>query len=306
MIPISAVVCTRNRPADVVVAVRSLLASSHPACEIIVVDQSSGPETADALGALPEVGRLRYVAMHGKGVGRARNVGLRLARGEVVAFLDDDSAAPANWLAYCAERFGRDPRLALLFPRVEAGPHDRSAGFVPAYRPGRSRLVRTVLGKLTARGMGAGMALRRRATLAIGGFDEALGPGGRFPSCEEGDLALRLLLGGWRIFESDEVAIIHHGFRTWAEGRELSRRDWYGVGAAYAKSLKSGHPEAALLLAYEGLWVALGEPLRALLRLQAPRGMRRIIYFGRGVIAGLRSPVDRRRNMYILEGRELA
>src|SRR4029079_1375471 len=98
-----------------------------------------------------------------------------------------------------------------------------------------------LIAKSRARGMGAGMAVRRRAVLSLGGFDEQLGPGGRLRSGEARDLAARALVAGWWVLQIPDAYVVHHGFRTWVEGRSLTRRDWFGIGAAYAKQLKIGN-----------------------------------------------------------------
>jgi len=107
--------------------------------------------------------------------------------------------------------------------------------------------------KNQARGIGAGMAARRAEAVTLGGFDEMLGPGAPFPACEDGDLAVRALLAGFQVYETAKTSVTHFGFRTWAEGRELSRRDWLGIGAAYVKPLKCGRWAFVSVPAHE-LW----------------------------------------------------
>jgi hypothetical protein len=152
--------------------------------------------------------------------------------------------------------------------------------------------VRTLLGKCTARGMGAGMGVRREELIALGGFDEQLGPGSSFPSCEEGDAAVRVILSGYEVCETDRTSVVHHGFRTWAEGRELSRRDWFGVGAAYAKPLRVGRWAFLSVPAYELFVKAVWPPVADLLRLRRPRGALRGVHFLRGFAKGLVEPLD--------------
>ena len=51
------------------------------------------------------------------------------------------------------------------------------------------------------------------------GFDEQLGPGGRLRSGEDRDLAARALAAGWWVLQIPDAFVIHHGFRTWLQGR---------------------------------------------------------------------------------------
>jgi GT2 family glycosyltransferase len=238
--------------------------------------------------------RLRYLRSNTKGLGRSRNIGLSEARSEVVAFTDDDCEAPPDWLERMAQVFDENPQAAVAFCNVDAAPHDRDAGFIPAYLRTESKLLTTIKDKCRARGIGAGLAVRRPVVQALGGFDEMLGAGAIFPSCEDGDMAVRALLAGYHVYETHRVAVLHYGYRTNAEGRELSRRDWHAIGAAYAKPLKAGHWRFFVVPAYEFFVCALWPPLKDLLHLRRPRGIMRITAFLRGFVAGWRTPIDKK------------
>jgi GT2 family glycosyltransferase len=292
--PITAVICTRNRGAAVRTAALSVLANDHPSFELLVVDQSTRGDTEDSLEDLVAEGRIRYVKTDTVGVSRGRNIGLRSATTDVVAFTDDDCEVAPDWLRTMGAVFAESPRTAVVFCTVRAGPHDSARGFIPAYECQGTRYVRTLLDKCTARGMGAGFAVRRRELLELGGFDEELGPGGTFPSCEEGDAAVRALLAGFEICETDRTYVVHHGFRSWEEGRELARRDWFGIGAAYAKPLRAGRWAFAPVPAYELLAKAVWPPAKDLLALKRPRGLSRGVHFLRGFAKGWRKPLDER------------
>jgi len=299
---ITALVCTRNRGAGAAATVSSILASDHPNFEVVVVDQSTDDDTARALARFRADPRLRCLRSDTQGLGRARNVGLGCARSEVVAMTDDDCEVPPGWLDVMATVFAAHPGVAVAFCNVAAAPHDAEAGFIPAYRRAGDTLVSDIRGKREARGIGAGIAVRRPVVLALGGFDEMLGAGADFPSCEDGDMAVRALLRGHQVYETDAVAVLHAGFRTWEEGRVLSRRDWYGIGAAYAKPLRCGHWRFAAVPAYEFGRFALWPPVSDLLRGRRPRGLGRIGAFLRGFARGWRTPVDRQTLLFLPPG----
>lgn len=82
------------------------------------------------------------------------------------------------------------------------------AGFIPAWKAPADPVTHKSLP--LSWGMGASQAVRRDAIEGIGGFDELMGPGGRFPSSDDGDLALRIMLiGGWSIHLTDNVGVVH-------------------------------------------------------------------------------------------------
>ncbi len=289
---ISAIVCTRNRGDRVVETVKSILASNHLNFEIVVIDQSVSGDTEQAISLLRDDNRLRYIRSASEGLGRARNIGLAEAAGEVCCFTDDDCTVPPNWLTVMGCVFDLDLRVAVAFCNVDAGPYDPEKGFIPVYQRTDSRLFTSIRQKRFARGIGAGLAVRRSLVGSMGGFDEMLGAGGRFPSCEDGDIAVRALIMGHHLFETHEVSVTHFGFRTWQQGRELGRRDWVGVGAAYIKPLKCGHWGFLQVPAYEFWAWAVLPPLKQVLKLRKPSGLGRAASFLRGVIGGWRTPVD--------------
>jgi glycosyltransferase involved in cell wall biosynthesis len=198
---ITAAVCTRNRGASAAGTVRSLLANDHPEFEVLVVDQSTGPETRAALAPLLSDSRLRYFRTQTVGVSRSRNEAMRLASpaSEIICYTDDDCTVPQDWLRTMERLFQEHPHAALVFCNTRAADHDRTAGFIPAYVRTGTVELQSALDKCRNRAMGAGMAVRRSLMLEMEGFDEALGPGGRFQCCEEGDLAVRTLLAGYRV-----------------------------------------------------------------------------------------------------------
>ncbi len=86
---ISVIIPTYNRAGHVGCAVRSVLTQTFEDLELIVVDDGSTDSTREVLAGFEDK-RLRAVYQENKGVASARNLGLNLARGRYVAFLDSD------------------------------------------------------------------------------------------------------------------------------------------------------------------------------------------------------------------------
>jgi GT2 family glycosyltransferase len=169
------------------------------------------------------------------GLSGARNTGLRAARSDVVAFLDDDAVADPDWLAQLLTAFEGTDVLGVGGLVSPAWPEGDAVGWLPeefywtvgcSYRglPGDGSSLRNPIG--------ANMAFRREALLRVGGFCEALGRVGGFPSgCEETELAIRVHRdsGGGRIVHSSQARVEHRVdaarlhlsyfvARCWAEG----------------------------------------------------------------------------------------
>jgi glycosyltransferase involved in cell wall biosynthesis len=290
---VSVLVCTRNRSQSLVRTVRSLLATEAADYEVIVVDQSE-PSAASGLADLISDSRLRHVPTTSRGKGAALNEGLRLARSAIVVCTDDDCEAEPGWAARMTRALEGQPTAAVAFCNVTAAPCDWECGYVPTYVRTTSRLIRTLIGTCGGHGMGAGMAVRREIILAIGGFDETVGPGGRFPSGDDWDIEHRVLLNGWHVYEAADISIVHYGFRTWAEGRAHVYRDWFAIGGVCAKPVRVGNLSAAVMalwyLATYGAWPMLWDALR----LKRPRGFARFVGFAAGFARGIRTRVDRK------------
>jgi glycosyltransferase involved in cell wall biosynthesis len=109
---ITVIITTCNRPAFVVEAVESVFAQTYSPIDVIVVDDGSGPDTATALA--PYMSRIRYIYQSKSGPAAARNRGLRDARGEFLAFLDDDDKWMPEKLHRQVEYLNRHPEVGLL------------------------------------------------------------------------------------------------------------------------------------------------------------------------------------------------
>ena len=245
---ISIVVPTNfGRPEQLARSVQRLVALDYPDYEVIVVDNRrvDGP-SADFPGA-------RVVRERVPGISAARNRGIEVATGEVIAFTDDDVVADRGWLRALGSRFASEPDVdavsGLVVPLELETPaqvlFEQSGmgvdkGFTPLTfaRHGRFMVSRreqwTVserVGSLYATGefgQGSNMAFRTAFLRERGGFDEALGTGTPTRGGEDLAMLVELLMSGRRL-AYEPGAIIHHSHRATME--ELERQiHGYGIG----------------------------------------------------------------------------
>jgi glycosyltransferase involved in cell wall biosynthesis len=91
---ISIVVCTYNRAEMLKQTMETIFAQKYRPVEIVVVDDGSTDSTKELIASYGD--RVRYYRQENKGIAAARNIGCKLARGEYIAFQDDDDLMPPN------------------------------------------------------------------------------------------------------------------------------------------------------------------------------------------------------------------
>ena len=182
--------------------------------ELILVDDGSTDSSNEFLASFADGGRVRFVQAEHKGVGPARNAGLRLARGRLVAFLDNDAIPQPDWLE----------RLVVF---MDSHPdHGAAASLVMfADRPGVVNSAGCVLNEL-AHGIGVGMGqlypyfslpdevlyatgngmiIRRDVLDEVSWFDE----GYRFYGHDDSDVGIRIRNAGYEIAPVHGAVLYH-------------------------------------------------------------------------------------------------
>jgi GT2 family glycosyltransferase len=290
---ISVVISTRNRGASVVTTIESVLKNEYPYFDLHIIDQSDNFQTEEAIQ--PYTNNPRFFYTHSKtvGLGKGRNVGVNQSKHEYIAITDDDCEVPANWLQEMVKALTVNPAIGVVFGSVLPGKHDDSAGFIPTYNCKAPILARHIKQKNAVRGIGACMGIKRSIWREVKGFDEMLGPGAPFCCNDDGDFAIKVLLAGYYVYETPALFVIHHGFRTWKEGRPLARRNWYGVGASFTKHLKNGHFSLLKIICYEWCVIILGNVIHNVIVKHRISGVTPLFAFIKGLVVGLLSPVDR-------------
>ena len=170
------VIPSLGRP-SLAVLLDTLLAQPLPGRVFVVYDRP-GAGTLPALPSADE--RVQVLAGRGWGPAAARNAGWRASRADWVAFLDDDVIVDSRWAEDLAgDLEGAGDQVAAVQGQVEVP--------LPQHRR-PTDWERNVAGLETSRWITADLAVRRRALVEVGGFDE------RFPRAyrEDADLALRL------------------------------------------------------------------------------------------------------------------
>ena len=247
-------IATRNRPEALGNCLDALLMGAQLPAEIVVVDQSEGEATRQAVDARQSTEvTLRYVRHLGQGLGAAQNLAVAHAAGPIVAVTDDDCVPALDWVAGIAQLFSRPGGIDVVTGRVLPWGPDVPGQFAVALRT-NTQPADFAHGALPWNiGSGNNFAARREWLLRIGGLDQRLGPGSPGQGGVDMDLFYRLLLAGARIRYEPDVVVYHR--RTDRAGR-LARRSAYGFGMGVCVSFWSrlGDAQAGRVL---GAWLLM-------------------------------------------------
>ncbi|MEJ7810919.1 MAG: glycosyltransferase [Gemmatimonadaceae bacterium] len=294
-------VCTRDRTDDLRRCLDALRTLPDDGQEVLVVDNCpSSDATRDLVARYPGV---RYVREERAGLDIARNRALHEARGDVVAFTDDDAAADPGWLRALLRNFG-DPRTlcvtGLTMPlelETEAQEwFERTSSFGRGFW--RATYDGTVHSTLAVARIGAGvnMALRRSAVEAIGPFDEALDAGTPTQSGGDHEMFTRILASGYKIIYEPAALVWHRHRRDWHSLRKALYGYGVGVYAELTRALVVGGELNAPRVALGWLrHTQLPALVRALLRRPESVPLDLVLAELRGCAAGPRAYFTSRR-----------
>jgi glycosyltransferase involved in cell wall biosynthesis len=248
--PCSVVLCTHGRPLHLATALEALARLDPAPLEVIVVDNAPGEDDCEELVA----GRgFRYLREDRKGLDNARNAGVRAARGDVVAFTDDDCVPPPGWLRHLGEGFD-DPLVAAVtgpaFPyRLDTPARVRMEHQASLTRGLRPRVLDwTLISPLHAgqAGVGANMAIRAALLRAVPEpFPPELDAGTETMSGGDTYLFARLMTAGHRIAYDPRGYVFHQHRPEWGALHGAVKGYGTGAGAALCKLLvEDGELEA--------------------------------------------------------------
>lgn len=244
--PVTVVVPTRDRPDQLAACLVSIRAALRPGDELVVVDSASRELSAVDAARLPPA---RVIRCDRPGVAVARNAGWRAAAHDTVLFADDDVVVDVGWrdaLAVAAQVEG----VGFVTGRVLPPPGSTPSRDVAIKRDAVPESYdASSIGNL---GHGASLAMRRTTLERLGGFDEALGVGGRFKSAPETDLFDRCFAVGLTGRFEPAALAWHDQWRGPRRLLLLDARYGFGNGARIAK-LGRTDPRRARLVRRDAL-----------------------------------------------------
>jgi O-antigen biosynthesis protein len=259
---ISVIVCSYNGQRTLPDCLQGLSQLDYPNFEVIVVDDGSTDRTASIAR---EYG-FTVISTENRGLSYARNTGLAAARGEIVAYLDDDARPDPHWLTYLAATFQTTNHVGVGGPNI-APPGDGPIADCVANAPGGP--IHILLSDQEAEHIpGCNMAFRAECLREIGGFDPQFRIAG-----DDVDVCWRLQQRDWTLGFCPVAVVWHHrrnSIRTYwkqqmnyGKAEALLEKKWpekynvlghlrwsgrlYGRGLTVPLGLLKGH-------IYHGMW----------------------------------------------------
>lgn len=236
---VSAVVVNWNGAWYLGECLESLFAQSHRDLEVIVVDNGSNDGSLDLLRAFGD--RIRLIAnRENRGFAGGANQGIRAARGDYIALLNNDARAEPSWLAELVAAIESAPDIGMCASKILFFPETAfidKAGhlmYPDGLNAGRGKWERD-RGQYDAREEalfpdGAAALYRKRMLQEIGLFDEDF-----FAYGDDADLGMRARLSGWRCLYVPSAVVYHR----------------------HSQSLGRNSPQKALLVERNRFWLAV-------------------------------------------------
>jgi GT2 family glycosyltransferase len=254
---VSVVVCTYNGSRTLDGCLKSLETLNYPDYEVVVVNDGSTDSVPEIAARYPYI---RYHEQPNRGLSVARNVGMELARGAIIAYTDDDCFADPDWLYFLVAKLLETGATGVGGPNLLPTTDGPVASCVSA-SPGTPAHI-LIDDNVAEHVPGCNMAFWADRLRAIGGFDPVYTKAG-----DDVDLCWRLQADGDHIVYAPAAVVWHH--RRATVQAYLKQQRGYGEAEGL---LKRKHPEKfrgfradlswmGRIYTRAGLGLEVGEPL---------------------------------------------
>lgn len=221
----SVIVCSRNGSSTLRSCLEALGRQTYAHHEVLLIDDGSTDNT-------PEIARsfdfVHYHRQDHAGLSAARNHGMKLATGNLLAYTDDDCIPDEEWLLHLSTAFDASEWVAAGGPNIPPPPRNTTEACVAA-APGAPSHV--LLNDEEAEHLpGCNLVIRKEALIAIGGFREEFTTAG-----DDVDICWRLRINGGKLRFVPAAVVWHH--RRFTVQAYLRQQSGYG----YAEAMLMAH-----------------------------------------------------------------
>ncbi len=300
---VTVAVCTRDRPDDMKLCLAALSKLDYPNLDILVVDNAPTTDSTRNLieGSYPQV---RYVCEPRPGLDWARNRAILEARGEIIAYTDDDIVVDPLWVKALAQVFVENPDAMAVTGLVVPYELETEAqvlfehyggfgrGFEPKWYLGAANPATSIASCYGAAGQfgtGANMAFRHSLFDQIGGFDPALDVGTVTNGGGDIEMFFRVLKEGYTLVYIPTAIVRHRHRRDYAKFFTQIANNGIGLYSYFLRSALA-YPNERFAFFKLGVWWLWWWLLRRLwISFKYPNRLPRELIWGelRGCFIGL-------------------
>ncbi|HEX8677973.1 MAG TPA: glycosyltransferase, partial [Segetibacter sp.] len=216
---ISVIVCSYNGSATIKDTLDGLIKLPYPNFEVIVVNDGSRDNLVEIVKQYP----VKLISTSNSGLSCARNTGMYHAKGEILAYIDDDAYPEEHWLHYLAYAYTNAPHAAIGGPNI-VPEEDGPIATCVANAPGGPVHV-LITDEIAEHVPGCNLSVRKKVLMEIGGFDPVYRTAG-----DDVDVC-------WRIQEAGYTIGFHPSALVWHHRRNSLKAYWkqqQGYGKAEA------------------------------------------------------------------------
>ncbi|MDB9514886.1 glycosyltransferase [Kamptonema animale CS-326] len=264
---VTVAVCTRNRTADLELCLNSLVTLDYPYLDLLVIDNAPTSDATEQLikNKYPQV---RYVREPRPGLNWARNRAIIEAKGEIIAYTDDDVIVDSDWVKSLAQVFAEEPQVmavtGLVVPyelETEAQVlFEKNGGFGRGFETKRYQISRgqklpwSFISTPWIVGVGANMAFRRSMFSQIGYFDPALDVGTLTNGGGDLEIFFRTLKEGHLLIYEPNALVRHRHRQEYEKLRSQVKNNAGSVFACFVREAIA-YPDERLSLLRVTLWL---------------------------------------------------
>jgi glycosyltransferase involved in cell wall biosynthesis len=216
---ITVIVCSYNGSATIRECIEGILKMEYPDFDVIVVNDGSTDNLIDIVSQYP----VKLISTSNYGLSSARNTGMYNAKGEIIAYIDDDAYPDPHWLSYLAYAYLNSDHACIGGPNI-APYDDPFISTCVANAPGGPVHVLQT-DEIAEHVPGCNMSFRKDALMKIGGFDSIFRAAG-----DDVDVC-------WRMQQSGSTIGFHPSAVVWHHRRNSFKAYWKqqkGYGKAEA------------------------------------------------------------------------
>ncbi len=233
---ISHIICTRNRAEQLRTTLKTFnipQMKSHQ-IELVLVDSSSTDDTVKVMEEFASAYPKTRIVSAGKGLGRARNAGIDAAKGDLIAFTDDDCYLDENYYQALRLQFFEPHQFQYGMGQILLHDEEDDRRIANAWIA-RMAIIKPGTALPTGTFQGANIFFLREVFEKAGKFRDDMGSGTPFP-CEDIEFGTRASLAGFTGMFTPLVKVFHHHGRKAGSkeadetviGYEIGRGAYYG------------------------------------------------------------------------------